>query len=171
MQFGNRDRFAVSMELSEDSGGPWMFGKFCYWIDGKMIGRYDAGTSLRDLFASMKWIVHDSGKREDCTRFGMPSDDAFESVDSTMYGHPKKADWETSGDLTARFEVCPKVDILDDWKVYLIECSDQARMLYKNLSDLKVSESLLRRGEFDACIQRAWDELNAVYDRALGSEF
>jgi hypothetical protein len=169
MEFGDRTRFAVSLELDENSGGQWMFGKFCYWIDGKMVGNYEEGTSLHDVLLALKWIAFDSGKREDCARFEMPPEDVFEAIDSSMYGHPENANSEFDGDATARFEVCPKVDIFAKWKIYLIDCRSQARLLYKNLSDLNVSEFFLRRAEFDECIQLAWDELNALYDRAAGS--
>ncbi|MDI4232146.1 Imm42 family immunity protein [Bradyrhizobium sp. Arg237L] len=168
-EFGDRTRFAVSLELDEDSGGQWMFGKFCYWIDGKMIGNYEEGTSLRDTLTALKWIVHDSGKREDCARFEVPPEDVFEAIDSSMYGQAENASSESDGDATARFEISPQIDIFNQWKIYLIDCRSQARLLYKNLSDPNVSEFFLKRAEFDACIQLAWDQLNALYDRALSA--
>jgi hypothetical protein len=168
MEFGDRARFAVSFELNQNSGGLWMFGKFCYWIDGRTIRDYDQGTSLRDVIVALKWIVSDAGKPEDCRRFLMLGEDSYRAIDSSLYGYPENAAAESENGATAQFEVCPSVDVFNGWKVYLIECEEKAKLLYKCSSDSSVSEFLLRKGEFDECIQPAWDELNALYDRAGG---
>jgi Immunity protein 42 len=169
MEFGDMSRFAVSFELNENSGGPWLFGKFCYWIDNRMIGDYAQGTTLRDVIGALKWIVWDAGKREDCQRFSMPGEDVYRAIDSSLYGHPENAGRE-SEDATARFDVCPHVDIFNGWKVYLVECEEEARLLYKSSSDRTPREFFLRKGEFDKCIEPAWDALNALYDRAIDSD-
>ena len=169
MEFGDRSRFAVSFELNERSGGPWMFGKFCYWINDRAIGDYEQGTSLRDVIVALKWIVFDAGKREDCRRFSMPGEDVYRAIDSSLYGHPENAG-DSEGDTTAQFEVCPRVDVFNEWKVYLIDCGEQARLLYKSASDRNPNEFFLRKGEFDGYIKRAWDELNALYDQAIGDQ-
>ena len=170
MEFGDRVRFAVSLELSENSGGPWMFGKFCYWIDGKRVGDYDQGTSLRDVIVALKWIVADAGNREDCRRFSMPSENVYGAIDSSLYGHPENADADFENDPTARFDVCPRVDLFDACKVYLIECDGPARLLYKSSSDARVEEVFLTKGEFDKNLKPAWDELNRIFDRQSGAD-
>lgn len=63
MDFGERNPFAIHLELNSDPGGAWLFGRFCYWIGGKQVGDYEQGTSLRDVFLNLKWIVHDCGNR------------------------------------------------------------------------------------------------------------
>jgi len=169
MEFGDRTRFAVSLELDADSGGPWMFGKFCYWIGGRRVGDYELGTSLRDVLSALKWIVADAGKRDDCRRFTMPREEVYREIDSSLYGHAEKAGSEFEIGPTAQFDVHPRVDVFDEWKVYLIEYGDEGRLLYKNSPDRSVNEFFLRKGEFDACIKPAWDELNRMYDREMDS--
>jgi hypothetical protein len=167
MEFGDKSRFAVSLELDENSGGPWMFGKFCYWIDGKRVGDYALGTSLRDVLSALMWIVADAGKRDDRERFALPGEEVYGEIDSSLYGHPEKAGSEFEIGPTARFDVCPRADVFIGWKVYLIECGEEGRLLYKNSADRSVSEFFLSKGEFDKCIKPVWDELNSIYDRAM----
>ncbi len=170
MEFGDRSRFAVSFELNENSGGPWLFGKICYWIGNKTIGDYEQGTSLRDVIVALKWIVHDAGKREDCQRFSMPGEDAFRAIDSSLYGRPENVGAESENDATAQFEVCPRVDVFDEWKVYLIECGEEARLLYKNSSDRSPSEFFLKKGEFDKCLGAGASIGNQIRDVPNGSQ-
>jgi hypothetical protein len=157
------------MEVNENDGGPWMFGKFCYWIGNRMVGDYGQGATLSDVMTAMKWIVFDSGKREDCQRFVLSNEDVFRDIDLSLYGHAENAGAESDVSATAQFDVCPNVDVFNEWKVYLIECGEEARLLFKNSSDPGVSEFNLRKGEFDKCIELAWNELNALYDRATSS--
>ncbi|WP_277403523.1 Imm42 family immunity protein [Achromobacter insuavis] len=50
MEFGDRNRFGVNLDLNEDYGGVWLFGKICYWICGNMVGNYDVeDTFIQDL--------------------------------------------------------------------------------------------------------------------------
>ena len=63
MDFGDRSKFAITVELDENYNGAWLFGKFCYWADGMMIGDYKSGTSLRDVLLQATNIHGDSGKR------------------------------------------------------------------------------------------------------------
>jgi RHS repeat-associated protein len=45
MHISDTSRFATQFELNLESGGEWLFGKFCYWISEHRVGRYDEGTS------------------------------------------------------------------------------------------------------------------------------
>src|SRR5215207_10274548 len=110
MQFGDIKVFAVQLELDSNYGGSWLFGRFCYWINGTQVGDYTLGTSLRDVFFSMKWIANDRGNRRGddlCTCSGQ---EIFLLLDNSLYGNE-----ETTPDLLlleapARFDVRPPVD-------------------------------------------------------------
>jgi hypothetical protein len=59
MIIGEKTSFAIEFELDENAGGAWLFGKFCYWVGGSMLGDYPLGASLRDILFLMTQVVGD----------------------------------------------------------------------------------------------------------------
>lgn len=86
MIFGDTTVIAAQLELDRDHGGPWLFGWFCNWINGTQIGDYNLGTSLRDVFFSMKWIADDRGNRQCTGLCNLPGEEVFRLLDSALYG-------------------------------------------------------------------------------------
>ena len=54
---GDPNRFAIALDLDEDYGGEWLFGRIGYIIGGVNVGDYDLGTSLRDVVLQMTFII------------------------------------------------------------------------------------------------------------------
>ena len=161
MDFGDRSRFAITMELAENGGGEWLFGKFCCWINGRQVGDYDSGVSLRDALLVIKWAVWDCGKRDDCELFSLSKEAAFALIDSALYGDRDAPD--TPNDM-ARFDVSFHVDS-GGWRAFLIDCHDKSRLIYKRGAK-DIDEVMLARGEFDRVIKSVQETLIAMYDRA-----
>lgn len=165
MRFGEKKSFAVEFELDESYGGPWLYGKFCYWVNGVQVGDYVLGTSLRDVLFAMKWVVYDCGNRYGGNLCKIPAQEVFFLLDGALYGNE-----ETNSDLQlpdqpARFEVKIQVDIFDQWKVYLIECDDKATILFKNINDSDVKVATIPTKVFDDAIKGCFDSLTTLYNR------
>jgi hypothetical protein len=163
--FGNVEEFAVSYELDENYSGAWLFGKFCYWIGGKMVGDYELGTSLRDILAPLRWMVIDNGNRENMNLFKLNSDELYARLDNTLYGGEETSEYEELAviETWARFQIHPPVDILDDWKIYLIDSPPKARIVY-SFCEGNIVEFNLAAGSFDRVITSVFNTLFDIYE-------
>lgn len=165
MRFGERESFAVELELAEEPGGAWLFGHFCYWIEGVRVGDYDLSTSLRDVLSGMKWIARDRGRRDGGRLCEISTDEMFARLDEAIYGEGGDQPEEP-----ARFEITVPVEVFNGWKVFLVECGAEALVLCKWLpaGDLRVSS--LRPGVFDEAFDAAYRYLDGLHERAVSAE-
>src|SRR5262245_35407037 len=113
MRFGDIHIFAIDVELDENYGGMWLFGKLCYWINGSQVGDFNLGTSLRDAYFQMKWIVHDCGNRDGGLLCTLPNNVAFLQLDSFLYDSEEVVNNHgvEPPESPARFEVKIPIDV------------------------------------------------------------
>lgn len=171
-QLGSKQRFGVTFELDAQYGGVWLYGKFCYWIDNRMVGDYDFGTSLRDVLFQMQHVVGDCGNRQAGALCHYEPEDIFSALDGSLYSGTD-VQHRTSFQMienAAHYEVRIPVDVFDDWKIYLVDCDDEALLLYKRNQDPSLSICRLHSGEFDEVIRSFNCALTALYERELGIE-
>jgi hypothetical protein len=171
MIFGDKHFFAIEIKLNEDYGGAWLFGKFCYWIKGVQVGDYELGTSLRDVLFQMKWIVHDCGNRNGEVLCRVSLQEAFSRLERffSESGEPNAVNRFQVPHTPARFDIQIFVDIFYEWRIYLIECSDKANILFKKIKDESVNIATIPIGEFDRAIKDAYDCLNELYDKEIAN--
>jgi hypothetical protein len=165
MQFGDKSRFAIALELDRDYGGAWLFGRICYWIDGEMIGLYDLGTSLRDALFLMTYIQGDSGKRCCQPLLSVSKEEIFSLISAAI---------DEEGDeiyryipenfMPTRFDVRIGVDVFDLWKIFLVEGIHEAKLLYKRIDSSQIDEIILPPGEFDFVFGKAFVHLKDLYE-------
>lgn len=166
MEFGNRSSFAITIALDENHGGTRLFGHMCYWVNGQQVGSFDETVSLGDVLTAMTWIVGDCGSREHCELFKSTSDKNFRIINNALYcgEGPEQVGVEAMSEeeTPARFDISIAVTTFNGWKTYLVECGDEAKILYRqNGGDIQ--EFVLPRGEFDAAI-KATQQLIEVWD-------
>ena len=168
MVIGNKNLFAVEFELDENQEGAWLFGKFCYWVNGVQVGDYELGTSLRDVLFQMKYLVSDCGNRHDEALCKLPPVEAFYRLDAALYESNVAVEFPVVAiplsDTPARFEIKIPVDVFDQLKIYLLECEDRATILYKKLDNNDVMVSEIGIGIFDNVIKKVQIDLTALYD-------
>lgn len=165
MEFGDPNTFAVQLQLDPDYGGSWLFGRFCYWINRTQVGDYALGTSLRDLFFSMKWIIHDRGNRRGSTLCKLPPHEIFLLLDSSLFGNKEPVTNLSLPDAPARFDITPRVDVFDGWQVYLVECEMHDLILYRGAGTRDQVEAFrASKGTFDAVIMQAYDYMEGLVD-------
>lgn len=171
MIIGNKKRFAIEFELDENYGGIWLFGRICYWIDGKCIGDYDLGTSLRDVLFLMKNIVRDNGTRGHNNLFDLDANKLYNVLNNALYGC-EESEYEkiSTEENWVRFDICIRVDVFDECKIYLIEKNDKAKLIIKKEDENRISDYVLLRGEFDKVIIDTYKNLDALYESELKRE-
>ncbi len=162
MILGNKLKFAIEYELDKQYGGEWLFGKFCYWIGGQCIGNYDLGTSLRDVLFQVESILRDNGNRTNNKLFILDSIDLFNRLNNALYA----CDIDIYDSLAieetwARHNVSLPIDILDDWKIFMVENNTKIRIIIKNVLEQSIKETTLVPGEFDNVISELFKELNS----------
>jgi len=176
--FGEKSLFAICFELDQYYGGSWLFGKFCYWIDGVQVGKYELGTSLRDVLFTLTSVVKDNSHRQHSSLFKLPTDELFNRLSIALYGEDTQGYEEISTkEMWARFDVLPRVDVFDNWKVFMVDSSEKSRLLYKYLEHVEeteiekgVSEFHLPLGVFDRVIHSAHTALNNIYEEEIRKE-
>lgn len=165
MQFGDKSRFAIALDLDCDHGGAWLFGRICYWIDGKMIGQYDLGTSLRDALFLMTYIQGDEGERCCQSLFSLDKEKIFSLISNVL---DEKNDeiyrYIPEDFMPARFDVRIGIDVFDLWKIFLIEGDREAKLFYKTIDSTEIVETVLLSGEFDAAFGEAFSYLKRIYE-------
>jgi hypothetical protein len=167
--FGDRSRFAVEYELDANHGNEWMFGRFCYWCDGCQVGDYELGTSLRDVLFQLDEIAHYSGRRRNQRFSKMPAAGAFRLLNGTLFGRPDiSANRLSEEEQWARHQVLPPLDVFDDWRAFLVESDECARLLYARDPYSHVKEVILMTGEIDALLTAARDSLQRNHEAAAG---
>lgn len=166
MIFGDKQTFAVELELDENPGGAWLFGHFCYWIGGVRVGDYEVSTSLRDVLAGMKWVVHDCGNRDGGALCGSKPQTIFSRLDASLYGSDE-CDGDDSfrlPDTPARFEITLAVEVFNEWKAFLVECGDEARLLYRKVDGADATAVTIPTGLFDKATRAAYDYLDQMHE-------
>jgi hypothetical protein len=170
MEFGDRHSFAVQLELDRDYNGTWLFGRFCYWINATEVGNFDLGTSLRDVFFSMKWIVVDCGHRHGMALCDLPADEVFQLLNGLLYDPNEIISNGYLPETPARFDITPKVDVFDDWKIFLLECAECDCLIYKRLASTSSIETFKApKGAFCTAIKQSYDYLEHLYESATSS--
>lgn len=164
MVFGDKNRFAVAFELDDDPGGAWMFGRFCYWINGEAVGDWSRGVSLRDVLFQIKCIVGDQGKRSCPALLQLSREEIFRLIGTCLDEASDDLFHFISRDfLPARFDVCIPIDIFDKWRIYAVDGGDESRIVYGDESGSHVYEAKLSLGEFDRVMYSAYSALDSLY--------
>ncbi|NKK03852.1 hypothetical protein GFL63_34845 [Rhizobium leguminosarum bv. viciae] len=171
MEFGDRARFAITVELNENHGGLWMYGRFCYWIAGESIGNCDVITSLRDILFRMRYLHSDRGQRACPELMKLSTEKMFSVISTDIRNDDDEIYNYISGEFAfARFDVGIHVDVLDKYEIYLVENGDISKILYFNMERKELKYFPLDVGEFDRVALDAYDYLDRMYDAAEESK-
>lgn len=169
MEIGDRRKFAIELDLDEHYEGVWLFGRFSYWINGDRVGDYDLGTSLRDVLFQMKWIVFDCGNRDGGILCTHSPEKVFYWLDGALYDDSDISGEIELPDTPARFDIRIPVDIFDEWKIYLIECNDNAKILFKSDKESDIRVVSIAVGLFDSVIKDTYNYLDELYEREVAA--
>lgn len=170
MFFGNKADFAVELELDDDRGGHLLYGKFSYWIAGNRMGDYELGTSLYFIFVELMWIVHDCGKRNGERLCAADPQEVFYALDHSLYCSDLPESDIPVPEEPARFKILPSVEVFFEFKAFLIECGDEAHIIYMRSGEAKVTVAKIGKGIFDKAISEAYAFLNVLVEQQAANE-
>lgn len=167
MLFGNRERFAVEWKLDDDPGGHWLFGKICFWVGNSAVGDLDLGTSLSDVFLNLVHPVGDCGHRLGERFCALKAEDAFGLLHRGLFDSKESLSALVEEETWARFDVSLDVDVFDGWRMYLIDCPTESRLLVgkwhpSSTECTFTKEQKLAVGEFDEIIRALQKDLFAL---------
>jgi Immunity protein 42 len=159
--FGDVQKFAISYELDENQRGSWLFGKFCYWVGGEVIGDYELIMPLCYILPELRHMVIDNGNRENINLFKLSSEEFCTHLDNFFCGEGDEELGER--ECWARFLISPSVDIFDGWAIYLIDSPPISRIIY-SFQEENVVEFNLESGAFDQVITNVFNTLFDIYE-------
>ena len=169
MEFGDRLRFSIELDLDENPGGAWIFGRFCYWIDGQVVGDRDLGASLRDVLFQMTPILGDRGCRRCPKLISFSGQEIFELISASLdRGEDEIRRYVPEGQPIAALDVRIPVDVFDKWKIFLVEDTDAAKLVYRGDDAAGVEVVVLQEGEFDEVFLKAFTHLDGLFRKYEG---
>lgn len=164
--FGESSKFAVEYELDADPGGEWMFGRICYWLCGCRVGKFDLGTSLRDVLFQLDGMARNKGRRMNRRFCAMSAISAFQLLNGTLFGRVDVGTTHVAEEEEwARHLVFPPVDVFDEWKGFLVGDEQTERLIFACDPYFDIMELRLRAGEVDSVLDLVRDALTSIYDR------
>lgn len=168
---GDTQRFAAQYELDANSGGAWMFGRFCYWCGGQPIGDLDLGTSLRDVLFQLEDLTKHTFDRTNPRLSRMRPVDAFRLLDAALFGNvvlnnQKAAEQEA----WAKHNIIPPVDVFDHWKAFVVDDELVSKVLFASDPWSDVSAMELQPGEVDRVLRATCAALLEEHERAAQSD-
>jgi hypothetical protein len=164
---GDTMRFAAQYELDMNSGGEWMFGRFCYWCDGQVIGDFELGTSLRDVLFQLEDMTKITFSRTNVRLSRLRPVDAFRLLDAALFGNvtvnnQKAAEQEE----WAKHNIIPPVDVFDHWKAFAVDDERVGRVLFARDPCNDVRTVDLKPGEVGRVIKATCAALLEEHERA-----
>lgn len=162
---GDRNEFAVKMELLEEHHGEWLFGRFSYLLRGETIGDWDSIVSFRDVLSQMQYPVKDCGKRSDATLCKLNTHDLFFNLDDALYSGEVPAYKQV--DLPegyAKFDLRLQSEVFDGWRIFTCDCGEFSRVLVRQPQASLVEEVSIRRGAIDFALRHAYDAIDIMLD-------
>jgi hypothetical protein len=163
--FGSKEMVGVQFELDVESLGPWLFGKFCYWVRGRMIGDFDLGTSLSDVLSVLAPVIKDNGRRRSEKLYALSSHELCNLLDSGLYGSDAEIQARAIEEQWARFQIDLPIDVFDECRVYLLDGEQKSRIVLKHLASGILEEFAVDLGAFDAAAGDAFAELQRSLER------
>ncbi|WP_075240193.1 Imm42 family immunity protein [Xanthomonas oryzae] len=160
MIIGERKIFAVEFELDDNSGGLWMFGKFCYWIGGEMVGDFDNGASLRDIYLQMGPIL--KIKNRNINIFDFSPFEIHALIKSSVYGD------NCILDNALDYVIAPPVDVFDEFKIFAFSMGDEKCIVTYQREGCDIKFISLPCSEFHGVMSNSYREIERIYDRENG---
>lgn len=161
---GKKETFAIEYEVINILK-PFVYGKFCYWIDGKQVGDYENGVTLSDILGLLPSIVQDNGKRYHEELFHLELKELFSRITKAL-SYENEYSEQAQMEQWRRFDIGICVDILYDYIIYLVESGDRARIIVFT-SKKQLLEAYIKKGLFDKVSMQFYVELNRIYNTLI----
>ncbi len=129
---GDPERFALRISLNADYAGAWLFGKFCYVVNGQDVGDFHRGTSLRDVYFQMHYVFIGKGKRFSRRFCEMAANSAFDNLFQALYGDGCSGENITATEENwIHHDLSVRSDLFCGVKIFQIDGNDGSRLIWK----------------------------------------
>jgi hypothetical protein len=175
MTLGDPNTFAMGLEVDwSSSRKPWMYGKLCMWICGRLLGSadYDDAT-LSDALVSLNHEIDKLQTPSDRSLAIASTEIAFFSIEGSIYGlkhfqHLLPPSFQTLRvDEKANYQLRIG-DAFDDCKIYCVPVGDICRLIYSTRTERRTPwsypiECKVSKSAFGRLIIEARDLLATWY--------
>lgn len=162
---GSKDQFAIQYEIIEVVSH-FIYGRICYWIDGKQIGNFDLDTIISDVLSFLPSIIQDNEKREHKKFFEMDKEEVYYLLSGQAFFDNEKYAEMALEETWARFNIEVDLDVFGDVFIGLIDSGKMARIIYTDDKNI-LHEFYLNQGEVDEVFVCFYKELNAFYEEKI----
>lgn len=161
MIVGNKEKFAIELQIINDSIDEWLSCRFYFWLKNMTVGDPKREMYVNDILIMMHSTYRDSNERQHIELFSLNTNDLYERLNNTFFGQYDTGYERIANDESwARFIVNPI-----EWQIYIIENDKKGRLLFKNPLDGEISEISLEKGEFDVVYGEMYQCLDNSFSR------
>jgi hypothetical protein len=164
--FGTKEKFAIEIAIDHNFTGPFLVGRFRYWLNGVDISVSSDELHLTDLLHSMVWTNRENGMRECCKLFNLPDDVLSNYLEVRSIESPELAAMTAEiGDIDVEvvvFNLVFHTLLKDDCWLFLLSCGEKAKLVKKlpNVDSYEIVVGSI--SEFEQAISDAYVFLDAA---------
>lgn len=157
---GNKDNFAIQYEVT-NAFNQYIYGKICYWIQGKQIGKYEE-VLLSDILLFLPTIIKDSGNRINKAFFDMEPKKLVYLLSGTAFlDNNIEIEKKANEEQWARFNLSIPLDVLGDVSLFLVDSINNSRIIFIDDKG-ECFQSYIERGYVDKVYLQLYNELNMI---------
>ena len=160
---GNKENFAIEYEL-ESTYKQFMYGKICYWIQEKQIGKYDDGETLSDVLLFIPSIVRDNENRKHERFFELEVDKVIYLLSGAAFLEGNiEIEKKANEEQWTRFSISMPVNTFNDTYAFLIDSDEKSRVIFMDNKG-ECHQSFMDKGYIDKIFCQLYKELNSFYE-------
>ncbi|MCM1127897.1 MAG: immunity 42 family protein [Lachnospiraceae bacterium] len=160
---GNKEKFAIEYEI-ESTYKQFMYGKICYWIQEKQIGKYDDRETLSDILLFIPSIVRDNGNRKHERLFGLKMDKVIYLLSGAAFlDGNMEIEKNANEEQWTRFNISMPVNTFNDTYTFLIDSNEKSRVIFMDNKG-ECHQSFMDKGYIDKILYQLYMELNSFYE-------
>jgi len=158
---GNKEKFAIELEIMDEPLDKWISCRFYFWINNMLVGDSERELYVNDILILMYATARDANDRHHNTLFELNKVELYERLNNTFFG-PIDSGFEkmANDEAWARFIVNPI-----EWHIYIIENDLVGRLLFRNTINSEINEIELEQGEFDKVYGEMYRYLDDFFSR------
>ncbi|MEA5516988.1 Imm42 family immunity protein [Nodularia sp. UHCC 0506] len=145
MILGDKQEFALECVVDRTETDPqdYLFGHIALWAGDSMIGDFSLTVILDIPYAYFKDSLTECGQRKDPFLMGITAVEAWNFLESALYGDNSESDWssEQLEQKYRKFCICPGFsEALDGETAFLIEGEQEERFIWRDFASQSIKE-------------------------------
>lgn len=160
---GNKENFAIQYEVTSVLN-QFIYGRLCYWIEGRQIGKYEE-IILSDILLFLPTIIKDSGNRRHEKFFVMEKQTVFHLLSGAAFlDDNEEIERRANEEKWARFNISIPIGALGDVFMFLIDSNEKSRLIFTD-NEVRCLETYIESGYIDKLFLQLYSELDSIYSK------